>query len=223
MLTLVAFYTEEERHRARLSCATWKSVSRVHLHCHIISIRIQDRIWASRTNLRTVLMHFVSSRTISDIAVDFQDYWCISLGVARRERLHCTERWAAIGERLGAREHSPERRRRVPALGDLVVGATMEISPDSGGPRSPRRRRPKQFAWILQTVTSSASRKISKLAIRHRVNIVLWIFHFKGGKNTLSRKCITNTNTTSSGRIPARGFRAQSAQRRCTVSSLTVT
>jgi hypothetical protein len=41
-------------------------------------ICIQDHIWTQRTSFGTVLMHFLSLRTILDIAGNFWDWWCIS-------------------------------------------------------------------------------------------------------------------------------------------------
>jgi hypothetical protein len=49
------------------------------VHRHVTVIRIQDRIWTSITTFRTILVHFLSLGTVSNIACDFQDCWCISL------------------------------------------------------------------------------------------------------------------------------------------------
>ena len=38
-----------------------------------------DRMWTCRTILGTVLIHFVSSGTVLDMAANFMDHTCISL------------------------------------------------------------------------------------------------------------------------------------------------
>jgi hypothetical protein len=48
-------------------------------HRHVVRIRTQDRTWTGTTTSRTVMSHFLCSRTVSDIAIELQDGRCISL------------------------------------------------------------------------------------------------------------------------------------------------